>query len=727
MGLRATFQYHREACEVSPLERLKLGFASPLPLVLQTEASECGLACLSMVAQFHGLGASLINLRRTHAMSLKGSTLKDLVQIADHLGFATRPVRLELSEVIHLQFPCIVHWDLNHFVVLASASAKTVVIHDPAVGVRRMSLDEFSPHFTGVALELTPTKRFESATPIPRVRVWQLLGTIKGLPRSLSHLLTLALAIEILALISPFFLAWVVDHVLVAADRELLVTLVIGFGLLLLLQAAVAALRGWILIGLNASLRVQSRANLFTHLLNLPTSYFEARHLGDVMSRFSSQETILHAITTEMIEAGLDGLMAAITLIVMFIIAPDLALVVALGAVLYGLLRWTLYRPLRDATAEGIVWGAKRDTHFLETLRGVRTVKMYNAQEERRTGWLNLVVEAINRQLTIDKLRLLFATNRRLLLGLIGIIVIALGAHRVLSSAFSVGLLLAFIAFKDQFLERVSELINRASDLTMLKLHAERLADIALTEPETRGLVPTFAETTHLPASLEVRDVSFRYSPHEPWIIEKLSFQIAAGESVAIVGPSGSGKTTLLKLLSGLLVPEHGEILINGEPIRRIGLERYRSMLGVVMQDDQLFAGSVADNICFFSDRPNPQRIEYCAKFAAIHEDILVMPMGYGTLIGDMGTVLSGGQKQRVLIARALYRNPGVLFFDEATSHLDVERERAVNEALRRLHVTRVVIAHRPETIRAADRVIALNELNASATGSAGRQISLHA
>jgi ATP-binding cassette subfamily B protein RaxB len=320
---------------------------------------------------------------------------------------------------------------------------------------------------------------------------------------------------------------------------------------------------------------------------------------------------------------------------------------------------------------------------------------------------LSLLVETTNRQLVTQKLDLLFRTANALLLGGLGILVIWLGARLVLDNLFSVGILFAFLAYKDQFLRRVSELINRVVDLHMLRLHAERLADIALTPPEPRDWYPD-EPATRRPAAIEVRNVSFRYGTHESWVLDDVSFRIEAGESVALTGSSGSGKTTLLKLMTGLLEPTQGSILVDGEPLARIGTTRYRSMIGVVMQDDQLFAGSVAENISFFAATPDQERIEHCACLAAVHEDIIAMPMGYGSLIGDMGTVLSGGQKQRVLIARALYREPVILFMDEATSHLDVGREKAVNEAVRRTRMTRVVIAHRPETIRASNRVIVL-------------------
>jgi ATP-binding cassette subfamily B protein RaxB len=493
-------------------------------------------------------------------------------------------------------------------------------------------------------------------------------------------------------------------------------------------------MRGWIVIVLGASLKVQGRTNIFSHMINLPSSYFEARHLGDVVSRFCSQDTILQAITTDVVEALLDGLFVGVTLAIMFMFAPTLTWVAIAGALLYGLLRWISYTPLRHASAEAIVWGARRDSHVLETLRGVKTIKLFNGQDSRRAHWMNLLIEATNRQLTTQKLQLMVRTANGLLIGMLAIMVVWLGANLVLEKQMSIGMLLAFIAYKDQFFSRVSNLIDRAVDLTMLRLHAERLADIALTKPEPRGsAAPADAEETARPVAIEVRNLRFRYSETDPWVLDRLSFRIEPGETVAIVGASGCGKTTLLKILTSLLTPTEGELLVDNQSLSSLGATRWRSMIGVVMQDDQLFAGSVADNICFFSDQPDRRRIEDCARLAALHDEITAMPMAYNTLIGDMGTVLSGGQKQRVLIARALYRQPGVLLLDEATSDLDVANEKLVNAAIRATRVTRVIVAHRPETIRSADRVINLDEIGGrggahlSVLPGAGRAAAGHA
>ena len=354
------------------------------------------------------------------------------------------------------------------------------------------------------------------------------------------------------------------------------------------------------------------------------------------------------------------------------------------------------------------MWGARRDSHFLETLRGIRTIKLFNGQEGRRNHWLNLLVETTNRQLTTQKMQLIYRTANTLVIGALAILVVWMGANRVLANTFSVGMLLAFISYKDQFLDRVSSLINKVLDLQMLRLHAERLADVALTAPETRDIALPSGDDRARPATIDLRNLRFRYGESDPWVLDGIDCRFEAGEFVAIVGPSGCGKTTLLKVLASLFEPTAGEMLVNGTPLSQVGVERYRAMIGVVMQDDQLFAGSIADNISFFSEQPDQERIKACARQAAVHDDIMDMSMGYNTLIGDMGTVLSGGQKQRVLIARALYRQPVMLLLDEATSHLDVGREKAVSDALRSSQVTRIIVAHRPETIMSADRIVTI-------------------
>jgi ATP-binding cassette subfamily B protein RaxB len=393
----------------------------------------------------------------------------------------------------------------------------------------------------------------------------------------------------------------------------------------------------------------------------------------------------------------------------MMLIYSGLLTAIAVGAVaVYAMLRWLFFRPLREATEESIIFEAKRSTHFLESLRGVQSIKLFNRQEDRQARFMNLVVDAMNANIATRKLDLMFSVGHKLVFGLERIAIVWVGALLVMDHTFSVGMLFAFMAYKEQFGTRISGLIDKVVELRMLKLQGERLADIVLTPPEPAAeFLPPPQE---LPVSLELRSVHFAYSESEPAVVRGLSLHIEPGESVAIVGPSGCGKTTLLKLMLGVHTPQSGDIRVGGVPLARLGLRAWRDMIGTVMQDDQLFAGSITDNISFFDPQADPGWVAECARIAAVIGDIEAMPMGFHTLIGDMGGSISGGQRQRILLARALYKRPKILFLDEATSALDVDREREVNQAIRQLQLTRIIVAHRPETIASASRVIVLQD-----------------
>jgi ATP-binding cassette subfamily B protein RaxB len=691
------------------LDQLHLGIGDRrLPLVLQTEAAECGLACLAMIAAHHGLRTDLPTLRQRFSLSLKGATLADLVRMAGPLNLSPRALRLEMEHLSQLQLPCVLHWDLNHFVVLKSLSRGVAVIHDPARGVRRLSLDEVSRHFTGVALELLPTADFVKRSEQQAVTLRQLLGRVTGLKRSLLQIFVLALALEAFMLLTPFFMQWVVDGVLVSGDRDLLITLGMGFCLLVLIQVATGAIRSWAVLYLASTLNLQWLSNVFAHLMRLPVAWFERRHQGDVMSRFGAVRRIQETLTTSFMEVVLDGLLVVATLVMMSIYSGLLTTIALSSVLVYAVLRWAFFRPLRDATEESIIHDAKTASHFLESLRGVQAIKLFNRQQDRQGRYMNLVVDAMNADIATKKLGISFGVFNKLVFGLERVAVIWVGALLVMDRSFSVGMLFAFLAYKEQFALRISGLIDKVVELKMLRLQGERLADIVLTTPEVDdGLRPLGAAPD---ARVELRAVTFSYSDSEAAVLNECSLTIEPGESVAIVGPSGCGKTTLLKLMLGVHAPQSGEILVGNMSLRQLGLSTWREMVGTVMQDDQLFAGSITDNIAFFDAQPNIDWVRQCATMAAVHDEVEALPMGYETLIGDMGASLSGGQRQRILLARALYKRPKILFLDEATSALDIDRERQVNLAIKQLQLTRVIVAHRPETIASANRVIVLHD-----------------
>ena len=691
---------------------LNFSFARRTPVLLQTEAAECGLACLAMVAGHHGHHIDMATLRSRHSISLKGSTLTDLMRIAGALALAPRPLRLDLPHLAQLQLPCVLHWDFNHFVVLIKRRGDTLVLHDPALGRREMVLAEFSKHFTGVALELRPMQQFEPRTERQRVRLSALIGRPAGLGSALLQVLLLAMALQVFAIAGPFHMQWVVDQALVSQDRDLIAVLGIGFVLLALLQTGVTALRAWLLVVLGTAMSLQLMSNLFRHLIRLPMAWFGKRHVGDVMSKFESLGTLQRTLTTSFLEALIDGVMALATLAMMLAYSPRLAAVAVLAASLYAALRLALYRPLRLATEEQIVRGARQHSHFLESVRGMQSIKLFGREDQRSATWQNLVVDEFNAGIRVKRLALIYQALNGALFGIENVVTLWLGGLLVLDmaqgSGFSVGMLFAFVSYKAQFVQRTAALVENALQLRMLGLHTERVSDIVLSPAEDAG--DALLGPTELGGcSIELKGVSFRHAETDPLVLKDISLRIEEGESVAIIGPSGCGKTTLVKLLLGLLQPVAGSIEVAGRPLGQVGLARWRTAVASVMQDDQLFAGAIGENISFFDPSPDHARIEACTRLAAVHDDVLAMPMQYNTLVGDMGTVLSGGQKQRILLARALYRQPRVLVLDEATSHLDIARERSVNDAVRGLRLTRIIVAHRPETIASADRVIVLS------------------
>ncbi|CAE1150282.1 peptidase domain-containing ABC transporter [Serratia sp. JUb9] len=694
------------------LKNLHFGFGRRLPVIQQSQAAECGLACVAMVVNYYKYNIDMISLRRRFSTSMKGATLADVMRVAGSLGMAGRALRLEIEELDKLRRPCILHWNLNHFVVLKKVKKNAIIIHDPASGVRVVSMKEVSNCFTGVALELLPSASFKPAVEKQSLSMFRLIGSVTGIGAALTQILLLSVALEVFGVITPFYMQWVMDQVLVSDDRDLLTLLSVGFIFVFLFQNLITALRSWVMTWFSSLLNVQWTTNVCSHLLGLPLSFFESRHVGDIISRFGSVSTIQETLTTRFISSVLDGIMAIVTLGVLFTYNRMLTAVVVLQFLLYAAIRWIAYRPFRNANEDHIITAAKAQSILLESVRGAKTLKLNNRQDIRVSSYANALVETTNKNIVVQRLSIGFSTIHGIIASIGRIALVWLAALQVLDGNFSAGMLIGFMSFADQFISRGSGLVDAWIDFRMLRLHGERLADIVLTEQEKDGRHEAEGpgNVSPQPPTITLDNVSFRYAETEPMILDSCSFEIGSGESVALIGPSGQGKTTLAKLLLGLLQPVSGRILIDGVDIQDVGLYQYRERIGCVMQDDILFAGSIADNICFFSQEADQERIEQAAKIAQIHDDIMKMPMTYQSLVGDMGSSLSGGQNQRVLLARALYRNPSILVLDEASSHLDVEREMRINDAIRNMAITRIIIAHRPETIRSAGRIVMLSD-----------------
>jgi ATP-binding cassette subfamily B protein RaxB len=691
------------------LENVEFGFKRKLRVVRQTEATECALACLVMIVGVFGYRTDLAILRRRFPSSLRGTTVANIMGIADALDLASRPVKVDIGGLNKLRRPSILHWEMKHFVVLDSVSATGAVIHDPALGRRQLTHAQIAKAFTGIAIEFWPKPEFRAKRERRPITLRRLLGRVSGLYSALGYVLLMSLALEGFSVLSPLYLQWVVDNVLVSADRDLLTTLTMGFSLLLILQAAIGLGRSWLTMEISTRVGVQGRSNVFAHMLRLPVDYFEKRHLGDLASRFRSVEQIQNQLTASFLEAIVDGVMAAVTLIVMSIYSRKLALIAAASTFLYALIRWAWFRALFEATGSQVIQSAKQEGHFLESMRGIRAIKLFQREDQRRQSWLSIFVEQTNANLYTQRLQIGFNFAHTVLVGAEVIVVVWLAARMVLDGAFTAGAIMAFSSYNNQFTTRISGLIDKLFQFRLLGLYSDRVGDIVMSEPEKAMGEQSLgggANSKELTASIELVGVRFRYSPDDPEVLKGINCVIGEGEAVAITGPSGGGKSTLIGLMMGVRAPTAGDVLIGGVSLRAIGPQNLRAMVGTVLQDDMLFSGTIADNIAFFDSQADREWMEECARRAAIHGDIVAMPMGYNSLIGDMGAVLSGGQRQRILLARAFYKRSQILILDEATSHLDAACEQLINDSIARMKLTRIVVAHRPSTIAAMQRCL---------------------
>jgi ATP-binding cassette subfamily B protein RaxB len=686
-----------------PVDLLELGGVSRTPMIHQSEAAECGLACLAMVAGRHGLKTDMATFRRRFGVSLKGATLKTLLQIAETVGFNARPLRTEIADLRQLDLPAVLHWDLNHFVVLTRVTpglrGRRFHIHDPARGPRIVGDEELSSHFTGVVLELTRSERFQPRQEQSKLRIGQLWSKMSGLWSALRSVLLLSLVLQLVALATPFYLQLAVDTAFPSFDSDLLKMLAIGFGGLMVINMATGWLRSLILISLGSALSYQVVVNLYRHLLRLPLPWFEKRHVGDIISRFGSTQPIAQLLSEGLVAAIIDGLMAFVTLALMFVYSPMLAAVALVAWLLFAGLKLGFLHALRMRNVDAITTAAKESSSFIESVRGIAALKSFAQEGNRQRLWQQRKADAVNAQIRLGRLTAGFDAGGQFILAAERVLFVYLAITMAMGGAFTVGMIFAFQAYKQQFLDAATRLIDQAIQYRLLDVHLNRIADIALSkpEPDCGG-----GERERVAGAIELRGVGFSYGAGEPEVLRSVSLAVEPGEMIALVGPSGGGKTTLLKLMMGLFEPSYGQILVDGRPLLAA---EWRRQIGSVSQDDSLYAGTLAENIAFFDPEIDMARVRRVARMAAIHEEIEAMPMGYETLVGDMGSVLSGGQKQRVLLARALYPDPAVLFVDEGTAHLDPKSERQVMEALAALPITRVISSHRPLPLQAAQRI----------------------
>ena len=624
--------------------------------------------------------------------------------MAGQLDLSARAIKVEIEDLRDVALPAILHWNLSHFVVLKSVSRHTVVIHDPAIGAKTYSFSDLSDHFTGVALELAPAASFQKLTAKAPLRLNSLWTKISGLSTAVIQVIGLSVALQVVAFALPFEMQLVVDEAIMRNDVNLLSVLALGFGALFVTQVIIEALRNWSLQVFGYLLSYQIVGNILRHLMRLPATWFEKRHVGDILSRIASANAIQEILTHGIVAALLDGVMAVIAVAILFVYSPTLALVVLASVAVSATITAVTFPILRARTQEQIVDRAREQSFVMETVRASTTIKLMGRESEREGSWRNLYARVLNKSIAVGKFQIYIGSTQSLISGLQSVLIVYLGARMVLDgSGFSIGMLLAFLSFRQTFTDRVTTFVNQLMQFRFVGLHLDRLSDIVTAEAEPLEEAPF---TQGVAGGMSVKDVRFQYSPADRQVLRGVDIEIRPGEFLAITGESGGGKTTLFKLLLGLLTPTSGKIELDGQLATPQAWRTWRLAVGVVSQDDRLLSGTIADNIAFFDPNLDMQAVRAAAEAAQIHADITQMPMQYLSLVGDMGSSLSGGQKQRVLLARALYRKPKILMLDEGTANLDVKTEEIIAKLISGYDMTRIVVAHRPALLKRADRVL---------------------
>ncbi|MEH3503863.1 peptidase domain-containing ABC transporter, partial [Enterobacter asburiae] len=549
------------------LRKLDLRIFKRIPVVFQTEASECGLACLSMICSFYGKQVDLLQLRQQFNLSSRGVNLHAIKAIASELEMSSRALSVDLQELHAVRKPCILHWDFNHFVVLIKVDKNSAVIHDPAFGRRVISMPELSQHFTGVVLEVWPGTTFSVQKKQNRLKASTLLKNINGLMTSLAKIFFLSLVIELISLLLPVGTQLVTDNVIASGDYGLLNIICLGLFILILLRLTVSIIRSWTMLILGTLIDVQWSFSLFSHLIKLPTTFFERRKLGDIQSRFHSLDVIRATFTTGLTGSIIDTLMLMGLLVMMFLYNLQLSMIVVSFTAIYTFIRFATYRYYRQLSEEELIKEARLNSYFMETLYGIATIKIQGMTDLRINNWFNLFSDKVNTGIRLTRMDLFFGGVVSFIAACDQIVILWVSGRLMMDSHLTIGMFIAFNTFRSQFYDRINALINFIIQLKLINLHNERVADIALQEASSSTATSPL-RLPHGALTLETQDLTYRYDNHADPIFSKLNLTIHAGESIAITGVSGAGKSTLMKVLCGLFEPSNGCVRINGIDIK---------------------------------------------------------------------------------------------------------------------------------------------------------------
>ncbi|MDS0025194.1 peptidase domain-containing ABC transporter [Enterobacter kobei] len=681
--------------------------------IVQSEVADCAFACLAMVAQYHSSSVTISDLKQKFGSTSAGTGLRALMRMAEAIGLQARALRVEMSALSDISLPAILHWDQSHYVVLASVrtgfSGRVFEVFDPASGRRLLSEAELSRSFTGVLVEIEPSEADLLQSDTPRLTLVSIIRGAKEFRRTVILVVCLSVLVQLGTLLLPLLTQVVVDQVVPTGDVPLLFLLILLVIGLLAFSVLSYLVRAQILIYAALKISQHLAGGLFSHMMRLPYRFFDTRTSGDILARFDSTRVISQALAQDLPAIVVDVAAAASALTLLAVYSIPLALVALAGVLLYIVVRAIMLRYEREAELQQIMARAKQESMLLESIRAMVTLKMLGKERDRTRDWLAVQAEAIGHEARVERVRASFDTVSLLTTSLVATFTVLIAAWFVMRSTLTLGMLFAVAAYSQAFVVASLSVAKTVFEFKVLGLHLARVEEVAVLDAE-----PKIDDSIWIPKDsireVQMRDVFFAYGAFERPILRGIDLTIRKGQRIGIVGASGCGKTTLLKILSGLLVQTAGDVRVDGMPLDDLRRMAYRKSVASVLQEDTLLAGSIGENIAFFNAEIDMGRVEECARLAAIHDDIVNMPMAYETIVGDMGSSLSAGQRQRVLLARALYSDPQLLILDEGTAHLDPEAASRIYGNLRSLELMIVIVSHHGDAMCVADCVFEMKE-----------------